>query len=378
MTRIVPAAERGDFEEELELAPEAPHVDLSLQVFKRGKAEKSFSVKVQSPLLDEYRTGQIDDWEIESDSASEMVTDYMNQFAAEGQSQAARTASLTGAGIELFHSAPEVFKKAYWELIDSKAPLRTILVASEERSIPWELFVPTRDGISAFGGPLPLGARHIVARWFETPLKAPVPTPLVDARVVAPEHDGMQPLAKAADESKLVCQSFHGALVTPALVGDIDTTLGAWDGTLLHFVCHGESPLGGAQILLLDGSEKLYSTAVKALVGLTTTLQRRRALVFLNACKVGGAAPALVGSGGFAYEFIVRGARAVIAPLWAVDDTIAYQVASAFYQQVISAPKTPFAEILTGLRAKAYAKGGGEDTWAAYCFYGDPLLAASE
>ena len=71
-------------------------------------------------------------------------------------------------------------------------------------------------------------------------------------------------------------------------------------------------------------------------------------------------------------SFIDLGASAVIAPLWSVKDTIAHQIAEDFYNRVKAEPDTPFAEILRTIRAKAYASETSEDTYAAYCFYGDP------
>jgi len=51
-------------------------------------------------------------------------------------------------------------------------------------------------------------------------------------------------------------------------------------------------------------------------------------------------------------------------------------VAVTFYDTVKKKPETPFAEILRELRAKAYA-AEGEDSYAAYCFYGDPHASAA-
>ena len=68
-------------------------------------------------------------------------------------------------------------------------------------------------------------------------------------------------------------------------------------------------------------------------------------------------------------------ARCVVAPLWSVKDTFAHEVALDFYQAAIDDPQRPFADILKDIRAKSYAEGGAEDTYAAYCFYGDPLTS---
>jgi CHAT domain len=103
--------------------------------------------------------------------------------------------------------------------------------------------------------------------------------------------------------------------------------------------------------------------------------ERWHPLVFINAREIGRTTPALVGVGGFAKAFIDIGASAVIAPLWAVKDRFAHEVAKTFYERLKSEKNTPFAEIIRDLRRKAYEAGKAEDTFAAYCIYGDPAAA---
>ncbi|MFL6231878.1 MAG: CHAT domain-containing protein, partial [Thermoanaerobaculia bacterium] len=119
--------------------------------------------------------------------------------------------------------------------------------------------------------------------------------------------------------------------------------------------------LEASMLLVMDGVEKAFRAS--------------KPLVFLNACEVGRQEPALVGSGGFAEAFMSLGASGVIAPLWSVKDSIAHRLAVELYDRIGKEPETPFAEILRDLRKRSYADEGGEDTWAAYCFYGDPLAA---
>ena len=109
--------------------------------------------------------------------------------------------------------------------------------------------------------------------------------------------------------------------------------------------------------------------------GLERACRAKAPLVFLNACEVGRTTPSLVGAGGFASEFVTAGARCVIAPLWSVKDSLAHEVAVAFYTAALEQPTRPLADILRDIRARSYEEGGGEDTYAAYCFYGDPLTA---
>jgi hypothetical protein len=100
-----------------------------------------------------------------------------------------------------------------------------------------------------------------------------------------------------------------------------------------------------------------------------TAFAEKRPLVFLNACEAGRVKPALTGVGGFAAAFIEKGASAVIAPLWSVKDDIAHKIAKGFYDQLDT---KPLSEILREFRKRAYDPAIAEDSYAAYCFYGDP------
>jgi len=56
-------------------------------------------------------------------------------------------------------------------------------------------------------------------------------------------------------------------------------------------------------------------------------------------------------------------------------DTIAHEITETFYSRVKAEPNMPFAQIMRDLRQKTYSSG--EDTYAAYCFYGDPAACRS-
>jgi len=126
------------------------------------------------------------------------------------------------------------------------------------------------------------------------------------------------------------------------------------------------------QIIRLENGQNLNSSQIRGMTDVDRIFEEKHPFVFLNACEVGRTAPALVGVGGFAKSFVDLGASAVVAPLWSVKDNIAHAVAQEFYTRVKAQPNVPFAEILRDLRKKAYLAGQAEDTYAAYCFYGDP------
>jgi hypothetical protein len=57
-----------------------------------------------------------------------------------------------------------------------------------------------------------------------------------------------------------------------------------------------------------------------------------------------------------------------------VRDSIAQKVAVEFYEQLKQSREVSPARLFQQIRRKAYVEGEGkgQDTYAAYCFYGDP------
>jgi len=353
--------------------------DLTVEIYNPDKDDQTFQCKVTTPLIEKYSSGKAEVWRLPS-KAAEIVYQYMSDFTTRDADREDRLFSLKGAGIELFEVAPESFKEVFWALIDAGKAPRTILIASEERSIPWELMIPQRRRDSVLPERRnPLGVEFNVARWHQGDSPFHIQSmPLTNSRVVAPQYEVRQYfLEKAEDEAKFVCEYFNGAKIAPALAREIDSQLRDWKGTLLHFVCHGEASTSINQVILLESMKKLTSTQIGGMDGIVQACSSNKPLIFLNACEIGRPAPALVGVGGFAQRFIYMEASAVVAPLWSVRDEIAHEVALEFYKKVLADPRTPFGEILRQIRAKAYGDEGGEDTYAAYCFFGDPLLTAA-
>jgi hypothetical protein len=195
---------------------------------------------------------------------------------------------------------------------------------------------------------------------------------LRDSFVIAPLYEGKKLLKNSDSEAAMVLTRYAGERITPVTFARIEERLGSQSRTLIHIICHGEDDGSGIQSLLLEGGKQLSSTAVLGMSGLAALFRTKRPVVFLNACKVGQTVPSLVGLGGFVSSFIRLGATAVIAPLWSVEDGTAHEIAREFYARLAATPGMPFAEIFSLIRAKAYEKNTGRDTYAAYCFYGDP------
>jgi CHAT domain len=344
---------------------------------------KTFQVEVHTNLLkpDDYTPGPIE-WTF-SDITSEIVYGMFSQFEAEGKSAVERLSSLIGAGNDLWDKAPANFVDLYWKLIDRKKPVKSIAIVSEDPYVPWELMAPYRhvNSLPDFR-PLPLGVEFTIARWTTNDMiTAPQTIPLAASRVVVPRYT-RDPLKHAEEEVAVVLARVAGQRIDPADFDGLNAKIGEAKASLLHFACHGVGNLTdssgkrllGVQAVKLEGKDQtLDSRQVRGLAAFRAFF-RQRPLVFLNACEVGQPAPALNGIGGLANAFINLGAAAVIAPLWSVDDEVAFKVATAVYKELSAKPAPTFAEVLRSIRTKAYVGDeNGTDSYGAYCFYGDPL-----
>jgi hypothetical protein len=351
--------------------------DITVEITNPSKDSRTFEVRVTTPWLTREETPEREEWKPRK--PAELVADLMAEFSDENATAYARTLSLRGAGQGLFDAAPESFKRVLWELIDRGAPPTSIYIVTQEPYLPWELMIPNRsreDGSHQTREPL--GVEFAVGRWITQSHLSPRQTlPLNDAWVIAPRYDGSPASLPCADtEAAYVCDTFAGTKVDPADVEQIDKTLQKQPRSLVHFICHGGKGAPGIQVIFVHGNQqRLTSTMARAMSGIRAQC-RAGAVIFLNACEVGQPVPALVGLGGFARVFTEFGAGAVIAPLWAVDDTLAHDVATRFYSEVVANRGRPFAEILRDIRSRAYNPLTGLDTYAAYCFYGDPRAKA--
>ena len=348
---------------------DAVQPDLTVEIVSMENDGRHFEVRVDTPLARlERRT---ETWSLPA-ASSALVDQAMLRFFDENASRSARIASLLGAGMEFFDAAPGVFKETFWRLHDAERAPRNLYVVSDERSIPWELMVPrrrTREGVETLD---PLGVQLAVGRWHrQTQVSPRQPIRLRSSYVVAPHYKGSRELAFSGIEADYVCEQFNGKRIDPARFDHLDAVLAEGGADLLHFVCHGESDHGGIPVLLLEEPDRLDPQQVRAMRGLAAAFQLHKPLVFLNACELGRPVQGLIGASGFARSFIELDASGVIGTLWSVDDRTAHSVAIRFYEQLLHEPGVPFAEILRRIRAEAFSVEG-DDSFAAYCFYGDP------
>jgi hypothetical protein len=359
------------------VATNARPADMTITILNPSRDRTTFEVTVKTPLLASYKKGVKKKWVLPGIS-SDVVKGYFQEFTRGNNTNKGVRDALNGAGKDLFETSPLHFKKAFWQIVDKGLPLKTISIVSEEPFIPWELMIPKRANDETRSA---LGATYAVGRWVCDDNVSPAQVlRLKDCRVVAPVYNGeevegqvVNPLPYADEEADFVLSKFSGHRIAPALYDTFDADMEAGGASLLHFVCHGAEQSAVAQRMHFEQSQVVSSLQIKGSDSVGAACKKHKPLVFLNACEVGRMQPALVNVGGFAQAFIDQGASAVIAPLWSVKDDIAHIVAKDFYDAIEKSPTRPFAEIIRDIRAKAYQMATVEDTYAAYCFYGDPL-----
>jgi hypothetical protein len=301
-------------------------------------------------------------WNLPQES-KDLVKTYMDGFMTSKGTQS--LARLKSAGVEFWNTvtkeARDCLKKAFTE-----HHIVTISVLSEEPYIPWELMVPVPKG----SAPVPcLGVQYSMGRWPTGDFRAPAQSiPLRTAFIVAPADSGLK---SAPKEVSFLKETFPGSTqVKPVGYDALNKKLATSKDNIIHFICHGETAT--LQTIQLDAEELLNCSEILALDGFLSAF-RKKPFAFLNACEVGQPIRTLVGVGGFANSFIDLGASAVVAPLWSVDDTVALRVCKSLYADVL-AGKT-FGEAMKRIRARAFS--ARNDTYAAYCYYGDPAATRS-
>lgn len=325
---------------------------------------------VEAPALEDYEgLGISHDFELPP-NAAKFRENLLKALTDERRTSAARLRALDKIGRENWGAAPQIVKDVLWKMIDTEVRPTTINVASVEPTLCWELMIPKRQGDREPRRLEPLGVEFAIGRWTREEVIPPSPYLKVDRSfVIAPTY----PEAKKLDfeaELDLIESKLHGEWIEPATIDDLDERFKTDHASLLHFVCHGEVKNEDDAIILDDG-EPLYAGELESLEGLVKLCDAKHPLVFLNSCTTGQQVPSLAGGAGFPRSFGDMGAKAIIAPLWSVDDKLASKIALELYEEALKPKAKSLAEIFQRIRKRGYEEKDA-DTYAAYCFFGDP------
>jgi hypothetical protein len=351
---------------------ESPH--LSVYVTAPVRDGSHFMCAVATPLLPGLREpGTAEEWVLPD---AERVADFVSarlQAMLAATTPAARKRQLLAAGHRFWEVAPKPFTEVLGKLIAAGAAVEHIYIASEEPTMPWELIVPSfPDDTGLPADRDPLGVEFAIGRWTRGDSSSPPQRVQVsDSVVIAPTYE-QKPL-DATQELAFLTEHLAGSKVDEATIDSLDDYFSKHSASVVHFVCHGAAGVEDDDAIYLDANEELSAGVARTLDGFKALCRARRPLIFINSCEVGRLVPSLGGVAGFPKTFADLGARAIIAPLWPVRDTIASKVAVDLYRRALDESERTLAEIVRDIRARAFEADPFEDSYAAYCFYGDPM-----
>jgi hypothetical protein len=290
-------------------------------------------------------------------------------------------------------TAADKLPREFWSMLSEVAsrvrdrPL-TLQLSSAEPYIPWELALletpldPTRPAF--------LGAQVNMGRWILGDSKiAASPRSYVSVKAMAVmagmynPASGLRPLPMAQQEAQDLETAYADLPVIrldctpPDLKALLDATLvrnteNIGGVQLVHFAGHGEvdpTRPGDAALFLSNGQPISPKFLRFSMLG-----KQHAPFIFLNACMVGTGGQYLGDAGGFPGNSLAGGFAGLVAPLWAVNDTVAHSVAIDFYRQLFAAGNTStVSQLMREVRAQ-YKSAAPVPSYLAYVFYGNPNL----
>jgi hypothetical protein len=248
----------------------------------------------------------------------------------------------------------------------------TVLMLSEEPHVPWELAL-VRPPLLRTGPPF-LAAQIALGRWVLQPNSHSVYPPVAAGQrpfgVVVGRYKGTGALPAAVSEAAELMARYDAEEIKARLHDLVACLGGQPPSRILHFALHGAyAPGTGKDGLYLEDGRYLAPLSIRG------TSLTHVPLVFLNACEVGTGQQKLGAYAGTAEAFVSAGATAVIAPLWAIRDAQAREVALEFYERIFEGQ--PAAEALAEVRGE-FGDGPAVATQLAYQFFGHPRLRFNE
>ena len=270
--------------------------------------------------------------------------------------------AINDLGEQLWDMVPEGVRAFYWREMHGQD--LSVLVASDEPSMAWELVKP-RPGPAGETAPM-LGRAFAMTRWKqERPLLGSVAVSGFAA--IAPAYNGRR-LPGAAGEIGTLANRY-GAREVPGTFATVGTELRSPTIDAIHFSGHGAfdpaTPEEG-QLVLSDRPLRLADVS-----DVDFRRAQRPPLVFLNACQVGRQGWTSTGVGGWAAAFRDAGCAAFVGPYWSVNSQIASLAALQFYQELET---ETLGRAMRAVRNRfaTDARAAFHPTWLAYTVHGHP------
>ncbi|MGQ9684336.1 MAG: CHAT domain-containing protein [Anaerolineae bacterium] len=283
---------------------------------------------------------------------------------------------LAGLGRRLYRELlPPELRAAYLEWRDQ---VHTLQIISDEPWIPWEVLRPYDDSDPQhIVDDDHLCLRYQVTRWL--PGHVTGAGRILVRRLACLEASavpGQAPLPFAAHERRYLSELAAERQIgddSPARA-DLRAALELLDRGgvgLYHIATHGRPEGSGkadAALIMADGA-LLRPHDVHGIR--QTHIRRERPLIFLNACRAAQQGWSLTQLGGWAPTLVGRcGCGAFVAPLWAVDDALAYEFAHTFYDALAAGHTIGEAALAARLCLRQLAPDN--PTCLAYSIYARP------
>lgn len=281
--------------------------------------------------------------------------------------------NMQGIGVSLSEQLiPDDLIRKLWPHRDS---IKVVQVTSFEPHIPWELVrfrhPDTREVDDRYLAEYGL-VRRFGGNSGETNLKATNWSLLVGDYPNNPEWQlGGEVQALEADLSS------RGVSISriPSVPQEIYNALRDPEFDVLYVACHGKTDLDDIDNTTLTISDRVLQDGMVAPVDIDATtvnglanLQKRRPIVFLNACETAQQTTSLTDWGGWPSTFWRAGAGAFIGTSWSVREKPAIAFANALHAALFDG--NTLADAVRIARKRAREEGGSY--WLAYVVYGSP------
>jgi len=273
--------------------------------------------------------------------------------------------TMRGIGETIWRKVPDGFRDAYLgcrRVLGGDFPIQ---FSSDDPHVPWEMMKPDVDG----GKVDHLYIEHPVARWPLNTNGALRPTFAAgDILSFVPDYP-VQKLISAAAESAWICSALGAIRMDPTR----DAFLALLDGKhpdpvrMIHFAGHGVADTGSN-----DGGIELQDAPVGLMEVNQSSIQighRDGPLIVLNACEASAGAEMLGINTGWGAAVAATGFGGLIAPLWAVQDAMAFQMAQDTLPKLVSGSATLGAAVRDARRKNADASVAA----LAYLTHGDVM-----
>lgn len=282
-----------------------------------------------------------------------------------GQGSTDPKGTMVEIGNELWKELiPDELKREYWSFKDD---ITSLLIASDEPSIPWEIIKPYRDNeIHGF-----FCEQFELSRWVTGKVGWTHQLPEGIALPVEPNDNGSD-VVKADEEMEFIksLSNLHPGIKVISPINscqEVKDFIRNKEFAIMHFICHGKfdnSLPNNSVIILSDG--RLNASEIHGAAG------EKRPLIFINACEVGNSGFSVTGIGGWARRLIEEvHVCAFIGAMWEVQSELSFKFSKYFYTNLLK-DKQPIAKAFLNARRAIRDEAPSNSTWLAYVLYANP------